>query len=187
MEAVHDLVDALHHARPEDLPAMATRVAAGLGALDIELFLVDYGQVDLLPLAGGHGVPGEPVHIDGTLAGRAYTSGEVVRAGTPDDERIWVPVVSGADRLGVLAAHLGTPPGDDAALVRDLRVLAAAVGGVVGGRPPDRAARGGAPGGGGGGGRPPRRPARPAAPSGWLRTSGAACRPCPDPSCPTDR
>ncbi|MEV0128783.1 PP2C family protein-serine/threonine phosphatase [Dactylosporangium sp. NPDC050688] len=134
MEAVHDLVDALHHARPEDLPAMATRVAAGLGALDIELFLVDYGQVDLLPLAGGHGVPGEPVHIDGTLAGRAYTSGEVVRAGAPDDERIWVPVISGADRLGVLAAHLGAPPGDDAAFVRDLRVLAAAFAGIVASR-----------------------------------------------------
>src|SRR6185436_5301525 len=99
MQAVHDLVEALHHARPEDLPAVASRVAAGLGALDVELYLVDYGQVELLPLAGPDGTVGEPVRIDGTLAGRAYTSGEPVRAGTPDDERIWVPVVSGADRL----------------------------------------------------------------------------------------
>lgn len=131
MQAVRDLVEALHHARPEDLPAVASRVAAGLGALDIQLFLVDYGQVDLLPLAGEGGVPGEPVRIDGTLAGRAYTSGEPVRSGAPDGDRIWVPVVSGADRLGVLTAHLGTPPDDDAEFVRDLRALAAAFAGIV--------------------------------------------------------
>ncbi|GAA3198623.1 PP2C family protein-serine/threonine phosphatase [Dactylosporangium siamense] len=134
MQAVHNLVDALHHARPEDLPAVASKVAAVLGAVDIELYLVDYGQVELLPLAGAGGVPGEPVRIDGTLAGRAYTSGEPVRGGTPDapdGERIWVPVVSGADRLGVLAAHLGTLPDDDAAFVRDLRALAAAFAGIV--------------------------------------------------------
>lgn len=137
MQAVHDLVEALHLARPEDLPTVASRVAAGLGALDIELYLVDYGQVELLPLAGGDGVPGEPVRIDGTLAGRAYTSGEPVRGGTadsPDGERIWVPVVSGADRLGVLGARLGAAPADDMEFVRDLRALAAAFAGVVASR-----------------------------------------------------
>ena len=128
MQAAHDLVDALYHARPEDLPAAASRVAAGLGVVDIELFLVDYGQVELLPLAA----PGEPVRIDGTLAGRAYISGEAVRGGTP--ERIWVPVVSGADRLGVLAARLDEPLDDatpDATLVEDLRALAATFAGIV--------------------------------------------------------
>jgi sigma-B regulation protein RsbU (phosphoserine phosphatase) len=100
----------------------------GLGVVDIELFLVDYGQVELLPLAA----PGEPVRIDGTLAGRAYISGEAVRGGTP--ERIWVPVVSGADRLGVLAARLDEPLDDatpDATLVEDLRALAATFAGIV--------------------------------------------------------
>jgi phosphoserine phosphatase RsbU/P len=128
MQAAHDLVDALYHARPEDLPAAASRVAVGLGAVDIELFLVDYGQVELLPLAA----PGEPVRIDGTLAGRAYISGEAVRGGTP--ERIWVPVVSGADRLGVLAARLDEPLDNgtlDATLVEDLRALAATFAGIV--------------------------------------------------------
>ncbi|GAB3828044.1 PP2C family protein-serine/threonine phosphatase [Dactylosporangium cerinum] len=129
MQAVHDLVDALHQARPEDLPAVASQAAAGLGAVDVELFLVDYGQVELLPLAVTGGEPGEPVRIDGTLAGRAYTSGEPVRGGAP--ERIWVPVVNGADRLGVLAARLAAPLGDDAALVRDLRALAGAFAGIV--------------------------------------------------------
>jgi serine phosphatase RsbU (regulator of sigma subunit) len=136
MQAIRDLVEALHNARPEDLPAVASRVATGLGVLDIELFLVDYGQVELLPLAPAHGVPGEPVRIDGTLAGRAYTSGEPVRAGTPDGERIWVPVVSGADRLGVLVAHLGGPSepvqaDDGAEFERDLLALAATFAGIV--------------------------------------------------------
>ncbi len=131
VQAIRDLVDALHHARPEDLPAVASRVAAGLGTLEIELYLVDYGQVELLPLVAEGGDQGEPVRIDGTLAGRAYTSGEPVRAGAPDDERIWVPVVSGADRLGVLATHLDTPPADDAELIRDLQALAAAFAGIV--------------------------------------------------------
>ncbi|GAA1552184.1 PP2C family protein-serine/threonine phosphatase [Dactylosporangium maewongense] len=132
MQAVHDLVDALHHARPEDLPAVASRVAVALGALDVELYLVDYGQLELLPLPRGRSAPGEPVRIDGTLAGRAYTGGEPVRApdgaGPAADERIWVPVVSGADRLGVLAAHLGPDTDVD---VQELRVIAAAFAGIV--------------------------------------------------------
>ncbi|MET7418895.1 GAF domain-containing SpoIIE family protein phosphatase [Dactylosporangium sp. NPDC005555] len=128
MQAVRDLVDALHHARPEDLPTVASRVARALGAHDIELYLVDYGQLELLPLPRETGGLGDPVRIDGTLAGRAYTTGEPVRIGDDNgDERIWMPVISGADRLGVLAAHLG--PGPD--LDHELRILAAAFAGIV--------------------------------------------------------
>jgi hypothetical protein len=53
------------------------------------------------------------IDITGTLAGRAYQLGETL-PGTDHDSRVlWVPVLDGTDRLGVLRVGLDGPTGAD--------------------------------------------------------------------------
>jgi len=101
-QAVRQLIEDVHHARPDDLPGIANRLAADLGALEIMMYLVDYGQTTLGPYGG----PGAPTRahqpIDGTLAGRVYTTGQTLESCVDGVCRLWVPMVDGTERLGVL-------------------------------------------------------------------------------------
>jgi hypothetical protein len=85
-------------AGPEELPGLLRRAAAAVGAVDIVVYLADYPQVQLVPLPSGSGAG---LSIDATLAGRAYTSLEVQHAPEHPD-RLWVPLVDGCERLGVV-------------------------------------------------------------------------------------
>jgi serine phosphatase RsbU (regulator of sigma subunit) len=63
------------------------------------MFVADREQVQLRPLRTG---AGEPLRIDGTLAGRAYQLGAVLEGRHDDGRRLlWVPLIDGAERLGV--------------------------------------------------------------------------------------
>jgi serine/threonine protein phosphatase PrpC len=68
-------------------------------ACDPVVYLADYSRQVLLPLAPG--VPAE--QVAGTLAGRAFTSGEPVTSARDGHVRAWVPVTEQTARVGVLA------------------------------------------------------------------------------------
>jgi hypothetical protein len=124
IEALRGLLRQSHHARPEDLPQMAMRAAALIGATAMVVYLVDHRQRQLLPLMAGDVPPREPFLIDGTLAGRAFTT--VVSFATDaetDSARVWAPLVNGAERLGVLEVVLPGPV--DEATVEDCSTVAA--------------------------------------------------------------
>ncbi|MFC6018824.1 PP2C family protein-serine/threonine phosphatase [Plantactinospora solaniradicis] len=96
----------------DDLPQSVMAVAPALGASEIVIYVVDYNQTFLVPL-DGPGVPRRrPLRVDGSLGGRAFTAGRthrragrVGRAG-----RLWVPLVDGCHRLGVVEiATTGSP------------------------------------------------------------------------------
>ncbi len=98
-----DLLAATHLSRPSDLAAEAADRARPLDIEDLVLYLVDYEQTALVPLAGS-GMPDRTVlGIEGTLAGRAYRTSQIheADAGRPDRRRLWVPLIDGTDRLGV--------------------------------------------------------------------------------------
>jgi phosphoserine phosphatase RsbU/P len=87
---------------PHRLGAAVMAAAPQLDAAEIVVYLVDYAQTTLSPLAGP-GVPHrEPLSIDGTLAGRAYTVTRAYETPTETPRRIWLPMVDGAHRLGVV-------------------------------------------------------------------------------------
>src|SRR5688500_12607476 len=76
--------------------------------LEVTLYLVDHEQRRLWPVPERGKRTPEPHSVDGTLAGRAFT---LVRT-QPSEERssgirLWVPVIDGAERLGVadMIAH----------------------------------------------------------------------------------
>ncbi|WP_433224030.1 PP2C family protein-serine/threonine phosphatase [Dactylosporangium sp. CS-047395] len=96
--AVQRLADAVHRAGPDDLVPLAGQVSADLGALGMTVYLVDYAQTAFTPF----GVPGEPVPIDGTPAGRAYGTGTIQHERLGGVYHVWAPLIDGAERIGVL-------------------------------------------------------------------------------------
>lgn len=110
LEALRLLLRQSHHARPDDLPQMAMNAAPLVGATAMTAYLVDHQQRALLPLTGE---PAAPVTVDGTLAGRAFRTVTACAGETEDGGvRLWLPLVNGAERLGVLETVLPGPAGE---------------------------------------------------------------------------
>jgi serine phosphatase RsbU (regulator of sigma subunit) len=96
-----DLLAASHLFAPDELATEVATRAAREGLGDACIYLVDYEQSRLVPL-DGVGSPVKPVPIDGTFMGRAFLT-ETVLASAPDGgRRLWVPLLDGGDRLGML-------------------------------------------------------------------------------------
>jgi hypothetical protein len=89
-----------HLMAPEDLPVAADEAARRLGARSCQIHLVTRDQRALRPLVG-RGATDEALSLEGTLPGRAYRASEVV-ASTANGARLWVPLLDGTERLGVL-------------------------------------------------------------------------------------
>lgn len=90
--------------------------AASIGATDAVVYLVDFEQQVLEPLPSlePHREMPEPEDTQTTMAGRAFTDQRPVWAERAGGNRVWVPVVEGSDRTGVLA--LTVPKVDDEVL-----------------------------------------------------------------------
>lgn len=104
---IGSLLDAAHHVEPDRLPELIRTSAVGLGATSSRIWLADHQQRTLVPLdALGET---EPAAIDRTVAGRAFASCEAVEIAGEVDVRIWMPLVDGVDRIGVLEVEIEAP------------------------------------------------------------------------------
>jgi hypothetical protein len=108
-EAADLLADA-HFAVPDDVPGLVSDHARRLGASDAGIFLVDYEQRVLTPLPRAGGPDREPVAVEGTLAGRTFSTLSVQSSG--DGALLWLPMVEGNQRLGVIGYELAGPMPD---------------------------------------------------------------------------
>ena len=108
-----------HLMAPDSIAVLATQGAGHLGAETAVLWLVDYEQILLRPVLGPPGQPHETLSVDGSVAGRAFRASELVETDAVGGRRLWVPLLDGVERLGVL--ELGIP-GSGAPLDDDLRV-----------------------------------------------------------------
>ena len=93
-----------HLMAPEELPGAADEAARRLGATACHIHLVTRDQRALRPLLG-RGAVDEVLSLDGTLPGRAFRLSEVV-ASTTNGFRLWVPLLDGTERLGVLQVEV---------------------------------------------------------------------------------
>ena len=133
-DAVDAMLDASHLAPAHELPALITRHAVALGATEAVAYLVDLQQTLLVPLIGaGPGASDAPprtLAVDTTLAGRCFQHLKVLtqqsRGPTPG-LRVWLPLLDGVERLGVLGILLPAATGEEelrsGALGRRLRRL----------------------------------------------------------------
>jgi hypothetical protein len=98
-----DLIRQSHLMPPGTVGAALAEAARPLGVTGAEVYLADLQQRHLVPLAAEDGQGPEVLRIDSTLAGRAYQTVTIqsVRAGA--GHRLWIPLVDGTERLGVLA------------------------------------------------------------------------------------
>lgn len=90
-------------AAPDDLPALIARHVQMLGAADAGLYLADYDQHLLVPVPEPGEPEGQELAIDATIAGRAFRDMAIQRVERAGGGcRLWVPVVDGTERVGVL-------------------------------------------------------------------------------------
>jgi hypothetical protein len=124
------LLAASRRARLEDLPAILRRLAPTVGVDELVIYLVDYHQNRLMPLLEYDGPPArEPAAVDRAVAGRAFRGGVPVQAGGDGQHRMWLPLVDGVERLGVLEVVAAAEPTDE--MRHRCAELASLVGGLV--------------------------------------------------------
>jgi serine phosphatase RsbU (regulator of sigma subunit) len=95
-------------ADPQQVVETLSMSVAELGGADVVLFLMDYDHTRLTPHpdVAPHGEQPSDVSVDGSMAGRVFTSGQPLAAQREAEWRVWVPVSERAQRLGVLAMTL---------------------------------------------------------------------------------
>ncbi|MGN9841045.1 PP2C family protein-serine/threonine phosphatase [Nonomuraea sp. H19] len=139
-ELLSGLLRAAHLASLEDLPFLVAEHAARAGLAHTMLYVADLQQQFLVPLPGQCDEAGQPLEripIDTTIAGLAFRGVEPVQArtaavsGEPPEpftftgegpRRLWMPLLDGTERIGVLGMIV--PPADDAVLARVSRLAA---------------------------------------------------------------
>ncbi|MFF5289683.1 PP2C family protein-serine/threonine phosphatase [Paractinoplanes globisporus] len=132
MEAVRRLMDLRHHGRAEDLPRVLASAAPLLDARTATVLLVDYGQVALHPLRASGAARATVRAVDGTPAGRAFTTAQPQWLDEGDGGVLWLPLLHGAERLGVFELRVKARPPDSAR--QDLEVIAALVAELIASR-----------------------------------------------------
>jgi Stage II sporulation protein E (SpoIIE) len=122
--ALADLLQQSHLLRPDALEEVFAAAVRPLGITEVRIYLADLQVRQLEPLPNGQDA--ESLAIDSTLAGYAFRTVTIqhVPAGE-DGYRVWVPLVDGTERLGLLSL-LASDTGE--AMLDHYRALASLAG-----------------------------------------------------------
>jgi serine phosphatase RsbU (regulator of sigma subunit) len=99
-----------------DIHQVLATACAPVPAWDPVVYLADLSRLVLFPLVRGVGME----DVAGTLAGRAFTTGQPVTSQRDGAIRVWVPVIEQTTRTGVLAV---TVPDDSAEVLGQAELL----------------------------------------------------------------
>jgi serine/threonine protein phosphatase PrpC len=113
LAALVALLEGMRLAPPERLPVAAAAAGRALG-IEVVIYLVDYEQRLLTPVTTADGPAREPCAVEATLPGRAFRQVEILPSEAGGTPRLWVPLLDGVERLGVLEVVM-----DDAADLYD--------------------------------------------------------------------
>jgi hypothetical protein len=107
-EALRCVIRGTHLGGADDLSALAAEAGRLLSATATVLYVVDHDQVELVPLPVPHDLARQPLRVDGTIAGRAFRDITRVEASnTMDGTTVWMPMLDGTERLGVVEFMFG--------------------------------------------------------------------------------
>ena len=107
LNALVTLLERAELAPPDRLPAIAEAAGRALGAR-ITVYLVDFDQRYLHPVPAHDASPEatEPLQVGTTMAGRAFRQVRTLRTSAVGRPRLWVPLLDGVERLGVLEVEV---------------------------------------------------------------------------------
>ncbi|WP_433505481.1 PP2C family protein-serine/threonine phosphatase [Pseudonocardia halophobica] len=105
------VVDRTHLATGDELSAIVDDAVRPLGLRTVVL-VADLAQQVLTPLTAQ---AASALSVDGTLAGRCYQTGQIIAGGDPEQRVLWVPILDGTERVGVMRADLPDPACTDPA------------------------------------------------------------------------
>jgi len=91
-----------HLSAAHDLSTVVAEEARAIGVDRLVLYLVDYEQKVLVPVPGPDTGERHAVPVRGTIPGRAYASGTILDTEAIGGRRVWLPLLDGTERLGVL-------------------------------------------------------------------------------------
>jgi hypothetical protein len=107
LAALLEVLAAAGSAPPERLPTLVAAAGRTLGT-DISVHLIDHEQRCLVRLPTPELPRRSRLGLDSTMAGRAFRTVQILSSDRDGEPRLWVPVLDGADRLGVLEVRLRT-------------------------------------------------------------------------------
>jgi serine phosphatase RsbU (regulator of sigma subunit) len=127
---VGDVLRSAQSSDPASIPDIVRGIAGGFGATDVVVYLVDFAQTTLEPLPdrSTHAELPSSEIVATTMAGRAFVDQVPGSAERAEGVRVWVPIVEGSDRTGVLAVTL---PSESEEMVRSCEELGLFVGYLI--------------------------------------------------------
>lgn len=143
-DAISDLLAASHRIHPERIAPLLAEHLPRLGMEHVALYLADLEQRVLVPVPGDGPADRDPLSIDGTLGGRAFRTETMLDGADGADGadvadvagtrvRLWVPLIDGAERIGVMAVTVENPDERLRRRARNAASIAAAM--IVGKQP----------------------------------------------------
>jgi serine phosphatase RsbU (regulator of sigma subunit) len=125
-DPLRSLLRASHLLPADRLGTVVTEHARMLGARDAVVYLAEYGQRYIVPVLG-EGVPARgSVAVDDPWGGRAFRRVEpVTSVGDDGSTTVWLPLLDGAERVGVLEFVFGQGP--SAAVLEEAKIFTSAV------------------------------------------------------------
>lgn len=131
VDALVSLLQRTHLAPPDRLPDLADAALSHLDANAV-IFLADYSDTVLVPMVGAAHARPDLLAVDSTLAGRAYRLLTVQSTVVDGEPLIWMPIIDGVERLGVLRVTVPDPGlAADDAFLHDLWSFAHLLGHLV--------------------------------------------------------
>ena len=100
--ATAGLIARSHLMGPSRVAGELARAARPLGVSGVQVYLADLQQRHLASLEAADGRTPDVLLIDSTLAGRAYQTVTVQSSPADGAHQLWIPLVDGTERLGVL-------------------------------------------------------------------------------------
>ena len=108
VDALVSLLQRTHLVPPDQLPDAVDAAISHLDATAV-IFLADYSDTVLVPMVGAARARPALLAVDSTLAGRAHRLLTVQTAVVDGVPLIWMPIVDGVERLGVLRVTVTDP------------------------------------------------------------------------------
>jgi hypothetical protein len=119
------LLDRAHLMPPRLVGPLVAQEIAAMGGRDVAIYLQDFEHAVLRPLQG-EGLVGSPEPIDSSPAGNAFRTDSPCEVPQPDGAvRMFVPMLDGSDRVGVLGLTLPRADDNDRRLAQRIAGLTA--------------------------------------------------------------